>query len=525
MSNQLASSSRRSSARPRSTGSPLAIVDQLGAAVDEELDPFRQRVELAQQGDARRQQRGAQRALGGDRARPGPRPRRASAQQRSTASWSMSNSLASKLQEALAPGRVQRQIGAAELGGAGPGRDPAAAAVEAAEHLLPQPRDIVFGQIGRGAPDSTPRADKAISRQAPRRLARVRSKTPSRKPAGARSLIGGSAFGEAGNEAHTEPGAMAPVFSARKRGGQAHRQDPRRPVPGRTGGRRRHATRPPAAAASKAGMPCASRPSTMPASTSPDPAVASSGGAPGVDRGPAIGRGDHGIVAFQQHDRAARLRGAAGALQLAAGAVSSLANSRANSPSCGVNTQGERIAPNRTSAFSAKLVSASASSTVRFPAARIASTLSRVSSPTPAPGPIKRRVAPRIGEKGAELIKRSGRLDDDPGQRGGVDRKRRFRRGHGHQPGAEPSRGAGGEPGRPGHHRAAGNERVTARVFVAFRQRPGKIIAPPIRVIGRGLRPRSGRALCRQCRSARPPSRRNGCAPATTDDLASGEKR
>ena len=42
-------------------------------------------------------------------------------------------------QKALATGRVQRQIGAAEFGRAGPRRDFAAAAVETVQHALAQP--------------------------------------------------------------------------------------------------------------------------------------------------------------------------------------------------------------------------------------------------------------------------------------------------------------------------------------------------------------------------------------------------
>src|ERR1700761_3825408 len=42
---------------------------------------------------------------------------------------------------------------------------------------------------GRGERASTPRADSAISRHALRKLVSVRSKTPSKKPAGTRSLI------------------------------------------------------------------------------------------------------------------------------------------------------------------------------------------------------------------------------------------------------------------------------------------------------------------------------------------------
>src|SRR5260370_274279 len=49
-------------------------------------------------------------------------------------------------QKALAPGGVEREVAAPELGGPRPGGNLAAAAVEAAQHLLAQPRDVGFGQ-------------------------------------------------------------------------------------------------------------------------------------------------------------------------------------------------------------------------------------------------------------------------------------------------------------------------------------------------------------------------------------------
>ena len=69
-----------------------------------------------------------------------------------------------------------------------------------------------------------------------------------------------------------------------------------------------------AQAASKAGMPWASRPVTRPASTSPEPAVARRWRGVAVDRGAAIGAGDHGVSAFQDDDGAGAFRGHQGAL-------------------------------------------------------------------------------------------------------------------------------------------------------------------------------------------------------------------
>ena len=131
----------------------------------------------------------AQRAFGGMRS--SARSAAASAaQQRSTARVVDIELLGEEAQKALAPGGVEREIGAPELGRAGPRGDLAAAAVEAARASAARSRSTSSsGRSGRGAPVSTPRAERAISRQALRRLASVRSKTPSRKPTGARSLM------------------------------------------------------------------------------------------------------------------------------------------------------------------------------------------------------------------------------------------------------------------------------------------------------------------------------------------------
>ena len=74
-------------------------------------------------------------------------------------------------------------------------------------------------------------------------------------------------------------------------------------------------------------------------------------------------------------------------------------------------------------------------------------------------------------------------MDDDAGQCRGIDRESGFRGGDGDQPGAEPGGGARRQPRRAGHHLAAGNERVSAEVFVGFEARPGKRAEPPVRGI------------------------------------------
>ena len=57
-----------------------------------------------------------------------------------------------QLQKALAAGGVERQVGAAEIGGASPRRDAAGAPIERAQHLLVKPARILAGKIGAGRP-------------------------------------------------------------------------------------------------------------------------------------------------------------------------------------------------------------------------------------------------------------------------------------------------------------------------------------------------------------------------------------
>ena len=147
--------------------------------------------------------------------------------------------------------------------------------------------------------------------------------------------------------------------------------DPRRSGRGRPPGRLARAARRAAAAASNAGTPCASSPTISPASTSPVPAVASAGGASGLDRRTAV-RGRHHRVGTleQDHRAAARARGP-GAAQPVAGEVEQageLAVVR-RQHAVGPQARQQRLP------VSAKLVSASASSTVGRPAARTASTM------------------------------------------------------------------------------------------------------------------------------------------------------
>ncbi len=68
------------------------------------------------------------------------------------------------------------------------------------------------------------------------------------------------------------------------------------------------------------------------------------------------------------------------------------ANTRANSPSCGVMTQGPRTARVSSAALEPKTLIASASSSTGLAVLRSSIAVSRVASFTPAPGPIKNAV-------------------------------------------------------------------------------------------------------------------------------------
>src|SRR5262249_36337772 len=156
-----------------------------------------------------------------------------------------------------------------------------ATTIEAAQHLLPQPRDIVLGQIRTRRPGQhAARRERDLAPDAAQ-VGQRAIKHAVEKTSGGAVAHRGSAIGEAGYEAHTESRDRAPAFSARKAAGRlSTRSSATRPGPKRRAASACSHTA--AAAASKAGMPCASRPVTIPASTSPEPAVANSGGAPSL---------------------------------------------------------------------------------------------------------------------------------------------------------------------------------------------------------------------------------------------------
>ena len=105
----------------------------------------------------------------------------------------------------------------------------------------------------------------------------------------------------------------------------------------------------------------------------------------------------------------------------------------------------------------------------------------------------------------------------------GIDRKSGFRRRDRDQPGAGPCRGAGGEPGGAGHHRAAATS-ACPRVYL-WLSGPGhgnSAATSPDDWPRRAARPH--RAPRPGCRSAQPRSRRTIPAPAAADGRACGGK-
>ena len=182
-----------------------------------------------------------------------------------------------------------------------------------------------------------------------------------------------------------------------------------------------------AQAASNAGMRCASSPVTKPASTSPEPAVASQGGALSLMAARPSGAAIDRVGALEDDDRAADGRGLARTLQLGARKLAEQALElalvrrqhhrrlarldRLEQPILGAGP-GRRCAPRSrgpppspASPFrrGTNDVSASASSTTAAAEASTVSTLAAVAAPTPAPGPIstalRRSVRQELGER------------------------------------------------------------------------------------------------------------------------------
>ena len=130
----------------------------------------------------------------------------------------------------------------------------------------------------------------------------------------------------------------------------------------------------------------------MPANTSPDPPVASQGGAfSAMDTRPS-GAATTLSAPFSRTvaPESAEARPTSSYFDDLSDGSALYLNSRTNSPSCGVRIVADRlrlIAENSVSGLSAKLVRASASSATAHSDSSAARTISRSAGPTPPPGP------------------------------------------------------------------------------------------------------------------------------------------
>ena len=175
---------------------------------------------------------------------------------------------------------------------------------------------------------------------------------------------------------------------------------------------------------------------------------------------------------------------------------------------------GARRAPR---ASSAKTVSASASSTTRAPRGERRQRRRARPGRGAGAGADQDGVAPGIGEQCGEIRRRRDRLHDDAGERRGIDRPGGFRRRQRDEAGADARRGARREPRRPGHHRAAGDQRMAAAIFMRLELRPGIGVEPQRRTVLNA----SG--------APSPPARASGCryrrARTSPRERASGQQQ
>ena len=272
----------------------------------------------------------------------------------------------------------------------------------------------------------------------------------------------------------------------------------------------------------------------MPASTSPDPAVASHGASLMAMAAPPIRRCDGGIRAFRT--TVAPLRRAASRVRSGFDRPMSSTepNSLANSPSCGVSTTAWplcAIRANRRAASSAKLDSAVG---VEHDRARGRVWLHRREHGRDL-GPRRRadaetwtdadRVQSRVGEHRADGIGVVRDLDHDRGQGGRMDRQRVARRGDGDETRADPQGAPRAEPrcARPSQ-RPGQNDGMAALVFVP----PGAGTGKACRQSGGAFRTVFGAMVvstsaAMRCRRGR--SRRIGPGLASAHGRASDGRR
>ena len=158
--------------------------------------------------------------------------------------------------------------------------------------------------------------------------------------------------------------------------------------------------------------PAPAGPRQIPASTSPEPAVASQGGAFSVIEARPSGRGHHRVGALQQHDRAGSRRRGSGAIAFRRISVACEACSEQSRELALVRGQHRRrrnARPDRgEQRFGRRRQSSSARRRRAPPPARRRAPrapCSRIAAPTPPPGPSTTALSRRIGEQRRKLLR------------------------------------------------------------------------------------------------------------------------
>ena len=236
--------------------------------------------------------------------------------------------------------------------------------------------------------------------------------------------------------------------------------------------------------------------------------VARAGGGEGrrqvpADRGASVRRGDHGIGALEDDDRAREPRRRAGARELVVRGVHAGRAGEQTGEFALVRRHDAAWPPRAISAPSfaaspAKLVSASASRTiVRPPAGRVSAAMTSLRTRgRPRARPERDRPAPLVGEQRLEGRQAGEGRDHHRGQMGGVDRNRIGRARDRDDPGACPQRRARGKPGRARRMGRPGkDERRAARIFVRARPQPRQGVAPESGELTKAFGAMRGRTL------------------------------
>ena len=180
----------------------------------------------------------------------------------------------------------------------------------------------------------------------------------------------------------------------------------------------------------------------------------------------------------------------------------------------------------RLPARSAKLVSASASSTTPPRSPAPPATCSRIASPTPPPGPSTTALCRLSARKAASSVGAVDRPHHHRQAGRGIDRQRLARARDRHQPGPGPQRAARRQPRRARARQTARHHHgMAAGIFVAVGLRHRKPRAPQRRFVGEGVRLDRRRARLPECRYRRPRPARNAAGPAAADGRACGGRR